>query len=354
MAGDIYDRSVPPEEAVTLFSEFLTRISRDLKTTVVAISGNHDSPERLGFGADILARGRVFLRTSLEARATPVMVETKRAKAAIYTLPYLDPQVARAVLGDESIAGHDAAVRSSLVAAKAHKLANPVDHAVLVAHLFARGGIESVDSERPLVVGGAAHVGADALDGFGYVALGHLHAPQIVAGREDIRYSGSPLKYSFCEARQKKGVELVEFILGRPTVRTIPLVARRDLMRIEGAFDELLAHPRFAEAENAFVEATFTDTSYLIDVAARLRVRFPHLLVAQARHLIEAERTGIAAPASRDLDLHRDTRELLKGFFRHVTGEDALDEEHLTVFEEALEHVSGGASSRRADVSGAA
>ncbi len=356
VAGDIYDRSVPPEEAVGLFSDFLSRVSRDLQTTVVAISGNHDSPERLGFGADILARGRVHLRTAFEQRAAPVMLETKRARAAIYALPYLDPQVARALLHDDAITGHDAAVRGALVAAKAHRLQNPVDHAVLMAHLFARGGLESVDSERPLVVGGAAHVGADALDGFHYVALGHLHAPQVVGGRDDIRYSGSPLRYSFGEARQKKGVELVEFILGRPTVRTLPLTARRDLVRIEGTFDELLNDAGFAHAEHAYVEATYTDTAYLVDVAARLRVRFPHLMVAQAAHLLSTPSDQTSGPPSRDLDLHRDTRDLLQGFFRHVTGdgaESALDEAHYQAFERALSQVSGAPPSKR-EVSGAA
>jgi exonuclease SbcD len=353
VAGDLYDRSVPPEEAVSLFSEFITRVSRDLKTTVVAISGNHDSPERLGFGADLLARGRVHLRTAIERRAEPVMIETKRARAAIYALPYLDPLVTRCLLEDETIAGHDAAVRAALVAAKAHRLANPVDHAILMAHLFARGGVESADSERPLVVGGAAHVGADALDGFGYVALGHLHAPQKVAGRDDIRYCGSLLKYSFGEANHTKGFDLVEFILGRATVRRIPLSPRRELVRIEGSFDELLSDARFAHAESAFVEATYTDTAYLIDVASRLRARFPHLLVAQSRLLLEAGMTPASGEPARELDLHRDTRDLLRGFFRHVTGDEALDEEHLLAFESALEHVSGEPS-KRAEVSGAA
>jgi len=353
VAGDIYDRSVPPEDAVALFSEFLTRVSRDSKTTVVAISGNHDSAERLGFGADLLSRGRVHLRTVLERRAEPVTIETKRSRVAIYALPYLDPLVARALLGDDSISGHDSAVRASLVAAKEHRLANPVDHAVLMAHLFARGGIESVESERPLVVGGAAHVSADALDGFGYVALGHLHAPQKVGGRDDIRYSGSLLKYSFGESNHQKGFDLVEFILGRATIRRIPLAARRDLVRIEGTFDELLTHPRFAHAENAFVEATYTDTAYLIDVAARLRVRFPHLLVAQSRLLVDATATLSTGEQARELDLHRDTRDLLRGFFRHVTGDDALDEEHLRAFESALEHVSGEPA-KRVSVDGAA
>ena len=257
----------------------------------------------------------------------------------------------RAVLGDESIVGHDAAVRAALVAAKEHRLANPVDHAVLMAHLFARGGVESVESERPLVVGGAAHVSADALEGFGYVALGHLHAPQKVAGRDDVRYSGSLLKYSFGESNHQKGFDLVEFILGRATVRRIPLATRRDLVRIEGTFDELLTAPRFAHAEGAFVEATYTDTAYLIDVAARLRARFPHLLVAQSRFLVDAIAAPTGGESARELDLHRDTRDLLRGFFRHVTGDDGLDEEHLRVFESALEHVSGERTQRAEVVS---
>ena len=339
IAGDIYDRGVPPEEAVALFSRFLSRVSRDLTTTVVAISGNHDSPERLGFGAEILERGRVHLRKSLARRADPVLIETRKTRTAIYCLPYADPDSVRCALshpGDESIRTHDAAVRAALVDVRAHHALLRPTHSVLVAHLFARGGMESEDSERPLIVGGAAHVAADALDGFGYVALGHLHAPQRVGGRDDVRYSGSLLKYSFGESNQKKGVHLVEFLMGRATVRTIELSARRDLARIEGSFDALLEDERYTHAEASYVEATYTDSTYLIDVAARLRRRFPHLLLAlPARIMREPTHDSIAA-----LDLQRDTRDLLAGFWQHVTGEPTLDPAHFEVFESALDAVS--------------
>jgi DNA repair protein SbcD/Mre11 len=343
VAGDLYDRAVPPLEAVALLSDFFQRVIRDLRIPVIAISGNHDSPDRLGFGAELLAEGRLHLRTSFERRALPVVVEPDgrsggRSKARppthFYCLPYLEPEAARAALGDPEIADHDRAVRAALAAMHQDRAARRADQAILVAHLFAAGGVESQESERALVVGGAARVEAPSLLGWSYAALGHLHAPQPVGGREAIRYSGSPLKYSFGESEQEKGVAVVELVLGRAAVRTIPLTPRRDLVRIEGRFQELVSDPRFAPAELAYVEATYTDTGYVVDAAARLRQRFPNLLLALPRQLLrqlDAERpaAGVRAEAG--------PRELLLSFWKHVEGDDPAD--YVVAFEAALARV---------------
>lgn len=327
IAGDLHDRAVPPVEALELLSEFFARVTRALGIPVIAISGNHDSPERVGFGAEILERGLIFLRTQLSRRAEPITVRG----VPFYCLPYLEPEVARAQLGEDGIRTHDAAVRAALVAANAHRGARP---GVLVGHLFAQGGRESAGSERPLVVGGAAQVGVDALDGWSYVALGHLHEPQAVGGREAIRYSGSLLKYSFDEAEHRKSVSVVDVGGGAPRVRAVALSPRRDVVRIEGTFDELLGDARYSYAENAWVEATFTDTGYLIDVATRLRVRFPHLLVARPRQLLQRIHDDVAlrgaAPA-------QSGRELLASFWRHVEEEGTPADDQIAAFERAVE-----------------
>jgi exonuclease SbcD len=335
IAGDLYDRAVPPVEAVTLLSDFFHRVASDLAIPVIAISGNHDSPDRLGFGSAILEKGRVHLRTSFERRAEPVVIEHRRRKTHVYCLPYTEPQDVREKLGDLGITTHDQAVREALVAVRADRDARRAEEAILVGHMLAAGGRESTESERPLVIGGAAQVGTPVLSGWSYVALGHLHRPQSVGGREDVRYSGSPLKYSFGEADHQKLVNLVELVCGRATLRGIPIVPRRDLVRIEGAFDELLSAERFSAAEEAFVEATYTDAGYVIDAAARLRQRFPHLLLALPKQVLRQldDPSRVLASGSPD------SRALLESFWKYVEGEDPLDAAAIAAFDRALQAV---------------
>jgi exonuclease SbcD len=324
IAGDLYDRAVPPVDAVELMGEFFARVTRSLGIPILAISGNHDSPERLGFGAELLERGLVFVRTQLARRADPITVKG----LPFYCLPYVEPDVVRAALGDEGVRTHDQAVRAALAAAQEHRGRRP---GVVVAHLFAQGGLESAGSERPLVIGGAAVVEHDALDGWTYVALGHLHAPQEVAGQK-VRYSGSLLKYSFDEVDQRKGVTVVE--VGRGVrAEHVNLSPRRELARVIGTFDELLEDPRFGAAEAAYVDAVWTDAGYRVDAAARLRRRFPHLLLARPQKLVIEPRQDVAL---RRGSAARDTRQLLGGFFAHVQ-EDPPSDEAARLFEQALE-----------------
>jgi len=219
---------------------------------------------------------------------------------------------------------------------RADRIARRAEEAVLVGHLFAQGGEECPDSERPLVVGGVAQVGASALSGWSYVALGHLHRPQCVGGRQDVRYSGSLLPYSFGEAEQQKSVALVELMFGGAAVRTLPLTARRALVRLESSFHDLLHHPRFAFAAPALVEATYTDTGYIIDAAARLRQRFPHLLTVLPKQIVrQVEGTALPAAGLRDAEA------LLRGFYAYVEDGD-VEDAAVQAFQKALEQAERG------------
>jgi exonuclease SbcD len=327
VAGDIYDRAVPPVEAVDLLGSFVARCVRELGLRLVLLAGNHDSAQRLGFGAELLEGAGVTLATRFEQRLAPVVVKG----VPIHVLPYLEPEVARAALRDETLRNHDSAVRAALAEMHAQRAPGP---AVLVGHMFAAGGRETADSERPLSVGSAGQVGGDALveGGWSYVALGHLHAPQLVGGREHVRYCGSLLKYSFSEHDHPKGVELVEIdAKGGVRVERVVLTPRRDVLRIEGSFAELLEDPRFAPAEPAWVEATYTDTGYVLEAAQRLRERFPHLVAARPRQLLR-----VASGESLDKAYARGDRELLAGFWRHVGAGGELEEAHLEAYERAL------------------
>jgi DNA repair protein SbcD/Mre11 len=323
IAGDLYDRAVPPVEAVELLSDFLGRVVGDLGIQVVAISGNHDSPERLGFGAELLEDARVHFLTRYAARSRPVVVERGKRRLHLYGLPYVTPEPGE---------GHDGAVSAALTAMHEDRKQRRADEAMLVAHLFAEGGMESVDSERPLAIGGAGRVGPHTLHGWSYVALGHLHRPQAVFGREDVRYAGSLLKYSIAETDHEKGVTLVEMLMGRAVARPLRFTPRRDLVRIVGSFDELMLDPRYSAAESAYVEAMYTDAGYVVDAARRLRKRYPHLLAAVPEKLTRLLEGG-AAPARPPAA----AGELLAGFWRYVEGEDLpADEGYRTAFEEAL------------------
>jgi DNA repair protein SbcD/Mre11 len=267
IAGDLYDRALPPVDAVRLASEALARLAEI--APVVAISGNHDSAARLGFGAELLARAGVHVQTDPLAAATPVAV----GDGWVYAIPYLEPDLVREPLGIEERT-HAAAMAAAMaqVRADAARRNGPV---VVMAHAFVAGGMPS-ESERDLAVGGASNVPAFAFDGADYVALGHLHGPQVVGGGLG-RYAGSPLAFSFSEAGQAKSVALVEITAGAlPLVELLPCPLPRALANVRGTLDELLADPRLAAAEDAWLQATLTDPVRPADAMERLRRRFPH------------------------------------------------------------------------------
>jgi exonuclease SbcD len=327
IAGDVFDRAVPPVDALALWEDVIGRAAAAGLPVVVA-AGNHDSPERLGFARALLATQGIHVITRIGERVRPVVV----AGLPLYVLPFCEPEAARAALGRDDLKTHDAAVRAALDGLR------PDGPAVLVAHCFAAGGRESIDSERPIAVGNAGQVGADAFDGWSYVALGHLHAPQAVGGREHVRYSGSLLKYSFGEADQRKGVTVVEVdARGGARAEHVPITPRHDVVRIEGAFDELLRDARFAPAEDAFVEATYTDAGYVVDAAARLRVRFSRLMAARPRQVLRQIDGGTLAAAR-----SADDRELLAGFWQHVQEGGELEPAHLEAWNHALAEARAG------------
>jgi exonuclease SbcD len=245
-------------------------------------------------------------------------------------LPYVLPEPGE---------GHDAAVASALAAYRADRRDRRAEEAVLVAHLYADGGIETAESERPIAVGGAGRVTAATLAGWTYVALGHLHRPQAVFGRDDIRYAGSLLKYSVAEADHEKGVTLIDTVVGRAAPRPLLLTPRRDLVRIAGTFDELMNDARFAGAEGDYVEATYTDEGYVVEAASRLRMRYPHLLQAVPARLVRVL-VGDVAPA-RPPDRAGD---LLRDFWRYVEGDPGPDVAIERAFDEALAAARAGTS----------
>jgi exonuclease SbcD len=326
VAGDVYDRAVPPPEAVALLDDLLTRLA-DLGVPVVAIAGNHDSAERLSFGARLLAARGVHLRGALGRAAEPVEIA---GKGLVYAVPFVEPDVVRGLEGDETLRGHAAATERIVARARADAGARALP-TVLVAHAFVQGAIQTPESERPIVVGSAGCVPPETVAGFDYVALGHLHAPQEVAA--GIRYSGSLLKYSFGEAAQEKGVVLAEVERGRATVRTIALGARRDVVRLQGKLADLLRRDDLARHEKDLVEVTLEDEGYVVDAKRKLQARFAHVLNVLRRDLGAA--AGLGTFGEQVAGAGRDDLKLFESFFEAVT--DALPgPEHRQVFADAL------------------
>lgn len=335
VAGDVYDRAVPPLAAVELFDDALHRLA-DLGVPTVMISGNHDSARRLGVGAGLIERAGIHLRTDPAGCASPVVLTDDHGEVAIYGLPYLEPGLVRETLGAPA-AGHTAVLGAAMDRVRADLAARPAGtRSVVLAHAFVTGGAVS-DSERDITVGGVASVPAEIFDGVDYVALGHLHGCQTLTER--IRYSGSPLAYSFSETAHRKSMWLVE--LGKtggepPVCERIDCPVPRPLARIRGRIEDLLADPGLARHEEAWVEATLTDAVRPYEPMARLARRFPHVLTL----VFDPERSPEDPLASYAQRLRgRSDRDIAEDFVAHVRGGRGPDEGERGLLGDALEAV---------------
>ncbi|MFM7360379.1 MAG: exonuclease SbcCD subunit D [Cyanobium sp.] len=287
IAGDIYDRAIPPAEAVQLFNDTLAKL-RQAGAAVIAIAGNHDSHVRVSIYDPLLSAFGVSIRGEVRRAHEPVLVNPRRGggPVAIYPLPYLDPTVDGPALADDapsptSRLRHEDVTRLALWRIRQDLQRRPLHRSVLLAHTFVAGG-DSCESERELTVGNVDRVSVEAFAGFDLVALGHLHRGQELDGAR-LAYSGSPLPYSFSEEHHSKSVRLIELSpAGLPSVECVHLNAGRPLATIEGPIEQLLSHAAFGSAEGARVRAILTDEALPLQAKARLQRRFPH--IAELRH----------------------------------------------------------------------
>ncbi|MDX3853570.1 exonuclease SbcCD subunit D [Streptomyces sp. AK02-01A] len=333
VAGDVYDRAVPPLTAVELFDRALHRLA-DAGVPTVMISGNHDSARRLGVGAGLIERAGIHLRTDPAGCAVPVLLADAHGEVALYGLPYLEPALVR----DEfraAKAGHEAVLGAAMERVRADLAARaPGTRSVVLAHAFVVGG-EASDSERDITVGGVAAVPAGVFDGVDYVALGHLHGSQKLTER--VRYAGSPLAYSFSETTHRKTMWLVDLGQGGEiAAERIDCPVPRALARIRGRLDELLDDPALARHEESWVEATLTDPVRPAEPMARLAGRFPHTLSL----LFDPERPDgdpLASYAQRLAG--RTDQQIAEDFVAHVRGGSGPDDRERTVLSGAFDDV---------------
>ena len=334
VAGDVYDRAVPSADAQAVLDRAIGRLLA-AGATVILTPGNHDSARRLGTFSGLLAVAGLHVRAAVPRLDEPVLLSDEHGEVAVYGLPYLEPEVARHELGvggrgaggrDDDIArSHAAVLGEAMDRVRADLFLRPGARSVVLAHAFVGGGVPS-ESERDICVGGVDLVPASVFDGVDYVALGHLHRPQTLNPR--LRYSGSPLPYSFGEAGHDKQAWLVDLdAVGLADVRPVPLPVPRPMAVLTGTLAELLGDPAHAPVEEAFVSARLTDPVRPVDPMRQLQSRFPHCV-----HL---EWTGGGQVADgrsyRERLRGRSDVEVVEEFVQHVRGVAATSAERELV-----------------------
>jgi exonuclease SbcD len=281
LAGDVFDRALPPVDAVDLADETFARLAAS-RAAVVVSSGNHDSAARLGFGSRLADAAGVHLRTRWQEVGTPVLLEDTHGPVAVHAIPYLEPDAVRAAWGLPART-HEAALGAAMTRVHADLAGRPGARSVVLAHAFVAGDPDAAapmasDSERDISVGGLQIAPTGLFTGVDYAALGHLHGAATLT--DSVRYSGSPLAYSFSEAGHTKGSWLVDLAAdGSTDARFVPAPVPRRLSRVRGRLEDLLRDREHAPAEDTWVQVTLTDRRRPLQAMERLRARFPHTLM---------------------------------------------------------------------------
>ncbi len=326
VSGDIYDRALPPVDAVALADETFSRLASS-RARVVVTSGNHDSARRLGFNSRLVDLAGIHLRTDAGRVEEPVLVEDEHGPVAVYGIPYLEPDVMRHAW-DLPGRSHHAALAEATRRIRVDLQRRGGLRSVVMAHAFVAGGAPS-ESERDIAVGGVSIVPTSLFDDFDYAALGHLHGRATLT--ESVRYSGSPLAYSFSEAAHLKGSWLVDLGargLGSTTFVEAPVV--RPLARLEGTLADLLEDRRFDVHVGAWVQATLSDPVRPLQAMERLRAKFPHALALRFAP-VGGESLTVRTPTA-----GRGAHEIALDFVSHVRGAEATAAESL-LLREALD-----------------
>ncbi|WP_338040671.1 exonuclease SbcCD subunit D [Mangrovibacillus cuniculi] len=320
ISGDLYDRSIPPTEAIHLLNKVLYHINVTLQCPVLAISGNHDSAERLSFGSSWFKESNLHIVTNLEEALRPIKING----VDFYLLPYAEPAEVRYFLNDGTITTHEQATKA-MIAAMELEDNRP---SVLVAHAFVIGAKET-ESERALSVGGTGAISADVFEPFTYTALGHLHSPDAIK-HDSIFYSGSLMKYSFSEIKQRKIVRVVTIEDNEWTMREEELKGKNDLREIVGKLDDLLS-PTFYENQKRddYLKVVLLDEGALIDPLYKLRQVYPNILhLERHQEVVDAKKN---VPINK-LDVKkREELDLFTEFYESMTNSPFTEEKREIV-----------------------
>ena len=272
IAGDVYDKPVPPRDAVQLLDSFLVTLSK-LNQKVFVISGNHDAAERISFGRKLMENKGIYMSPVYDGKVEPITLEDDFGKVSVYMLPFIKPAHVRAIFKDETIESYTDAIKCAIE----HMNVDTNQRNIIIAHQFV-GGADRCDSEE-ISVGGLDNVAPSVFKDFDYTALGHIHRGQN-AGGENIRYAGTPLKYSISEKDHKKSVTILELLeKGQINIDTISLVPKRDLREIKGTYEELTLKDYYENQNREdYIHVVLTDEEDVPDALARLRVIYPNIM----------------------------------------------------------------------------
>ena len=331
IAGDVYDKSIPSAEAVQILDDFLTRLA-GRKIPAAMISGNHDSPERLSFGAQLMKESGIYVSPVYDGQVQSIGFADEYGEVQVYLLPFLKPATVRHVYEEETVESYQDAVETAI----SHLPFNTSCRNVLVAHQFAAGASRCESEE--MSVGGIDQVDVSVFDDFDYVALGHIHSPQS-AGRPAVRYCGTPLKYSFSEAGQQKSVSVVElFEKGRVEIREVPLTPLRDMRKIRGTYLELTARS-FYQGTNTedYIQAILTDEEDIPDGMQKLRIIYPNLMRLEYDNRRTRENRQIQQAADAE---EKSEAELFSQLYE-LQNNQPLDEEQKQFLEAVIRQVKG-------------
>ena len=272
IAGDLYDRSLPPNEALELFDEFLYQLS-SRNVNVFVISGNHDSPERISYGGRMMTENKIFLSPVYNGDVKPISLNDDYGEVNFYLLPFIRPADIRRYFPDENIENYTDAVKVAID----NMNVDFSERNILVTHQFVTGA--ELSESEDIIVGGTDNVSGEVFDGFDYVALGHIHREQTV-GKDNIRYCGTPLKYSFSEAKHIKSVTILDFNdKGNIEYSKIPLTPFRDMREIRGTYYELTLKSSYESTNTEdYLHITLTDEEDIPDAIGKLRSIYPNIM----------------------------------------------------------------------------
>lgn len=325
IAGDLYDRSIPPTEAVELLDDVFSEIIMDTETQIIAISGNHDSPDRVRFVSRILKDNGLHIIGEINKECEPIIIKDEHGVVEFYPIPFMEPIHCRALFEDDSIKSHDDVM--GVITHKIHEKRKAENRCVCIAHCFALGGdnLEVSESVRPLSIGGSEYVNVDYFKDFNYVALGHLHRPQKVK-YDHVRYSGSLLKYSFSEAKQKKSVTMLTLDeKGDVTYALHELSRLHDMRKIKGELKALTAEEHYQHADrDDYIMATLTDRGELVDPISQLRNIYPNILRLEKEDY--DREAGLDKTSAGKEFTNKKPLELFKEFYENMSGEVFSDD----------------------------
>lgn len=337
IAGDIYDRSVPPANAVNLFDDFLTKLEKR-KLKVFIVSGNHDSPERLNYGKEILGKNQIYIAGTFRGELDKVVLEDEYGILNVYLLPYIKPSVVSNFYKEQEISTYEVAARVVIEASNIDQS----QRNILIAHQFVtNAGVEPERSDSEVLsIGGLDNIDVSIFDAFDYVALGHIHGPQKI-GRDTVRYSGTPLKYSFSECKQKKSVTCID--IGEKNqiqIGLIPLYPLKDMRVLKDKLDNLLYDKKYIESNcEDYIHAIITDEEDIYDPIGKLRTVYPNILLLEVENAKSKVNENSKTSASGDV-ASRSPMDLFREFYINQNNVDLTDTQE-DILKQIMEEISG-------------